>query len=227
MKKTIISLLIIFCTQYSYAAWINLNTGINDNLTGVVFWGNNGLVSGHKGLYYTTNGGNGSASWTRFNIINNTADSILYNNIKFTCAYGEVFSTTSKAYVCGYDTVTNKAIIMDISISNLSYNIIYIGPANSQLKNISFHNPSSSYFAVGNNGLIIKFNSTSYSNILFPYNYDLLSISFTGNYLSVGSNGHVINGSINNLNVITCNDYVTPNNYYNLYKLHCYNSCLA
>ena len=55
-------------TQICFGQWVNLNSEINDELTGVVFFEDTGIVSGKNGIYYTFNGGAGSTGWQRFEI---------------------------------------------------------------------------------------------------------------------------------------------------------------
>lgn len=196
------SLAIIFCllSNLLSAGWNNLNTGINDHLTGVVFWGNNGLVSGHKGLYYTTNGGNGAASWTRFNITTNPADAIIYNNTVFTHAIAENSATgNGTAFVCGRDTVNNKAIIMKLNLPAMTYNMVYSGTVGSSLNFMcNYPYALNTNYAVGDNGLLINFSSTSGTVIATGFSHHLTSISFANNTaFAIGANGVNITGTRN------------------------------
>ena len=212
MKKIIF---LIFCVGFckvSFATWINLNSGINDNLTGVAFFGNNGVVSGHHGLYYTTTGGSGSVSWSRFNITGNQNDSILYNNIKFTHTFSNI-NIFNTVFACGYDTVNNKAIIMKFNFPSLTYSFIYIGPQNSKLNNIGYSSQGNSFYAVGDSGLIVRFTSSTYSVIPTNFNYDLSSISIGGEF-SIGCNGNMINGSLDISGNLSFRIFSTPGNNY-------------
>ncbi len=194
---------VLFCISIvSYAGWINLNTGINDNLTGVVFWGNNGLVSGSKGLYYTTTGGSGSSAWNRFNITTNHNDSLLYNRTKFSHAYSAQNSTygMNKAVVCGLDTINNSSVIMLINLSVLSYTLVYNGPVNSGgFNKATFNYQDYNYYAVGNNGQFAKFdyNGNSFVQISTPLASDYTSVSFSSNNFCLVSNGNIVNGTRN------------------------------
>lgn len=188
-------LLLITWPMLAHAGWTNLNTGINDDLTGVVFWGNVGFVSGHKGIYYTTTGGNGPASWTRYNIVGNTADSLVYNYTRFTHAYSNPASTPSQVYFCGTDTVNGTAIILQINYPALSYSIRYQGPAGSALNRIGYCSINSNYYAVGDNGLIVRFNTSTYSVVSAPFTHPLSAIHFAGNSYFLGTNGYHIYGT--------------------------------
>lgn len=182
-----------------FAQWTNLNTGIDDNLTGVVFHGTNGIVSGEKGVYYTTTGGNGPASWTRFNIAGNTNDSILYNNIQFRHAFS-ISSTSSNnlVWVCGKDTVNNVAVIMKFSLPAMTYSWVYTGPINTGLNNIAYCQANSTLYAVGDNGLFVSFTqSTNGTQLITTLNQDLSAISFSSNTFSCATSGHQIYGTVN------------------------------
>lgn len=214
MKKILLSLIILFISKFTYADWFDLNTGINDNLTGVVFWGNNGLVSGNHGLYFTTTGGMGAASWTRFNINNNYNDSVLYNRTKFKHAFADPVNGINKAIVCGVDTVDNKSVIISINLSSFTYSVAYTGPINSGgFNKISFYDYDNCYYIAGDNGQLVKMNNTSgaVSLIPTPYSFDFYSISYSGISFCIGGQGNFITG-INNSGVFTFNNSPYPLN---------------
>lgn len=197
------SLAILFCLVVNFlsAGWINLNTGINDHLTGVVFWGNNGLVSGHKGLYYTTTGGSGTSSWTRFNITTNPADAIIYNNTVFTHAMAESgLNGNGTAFACGKDTVNNKAVIMKLNLPAMTYSMVYSGNTGSSLNFMCSYSSyiADTYYAVGDNGLVINFSSTTGTVVATGMTDNFTSISFANNTsFDVGANGVNIIGTRN------------------------------
>lgn len=177
----------IVISKESFAGWTNLNTGINDQLTGVVFKGNNGLVAGHKGIYKTNIGGIGASSWTRFNITGNSTDSLLYNRSKFNHAFSNSSSTSNEVYVCGKDSIFNKAVLFKFNLTNNSYSLVFYGSANSSLNKIAYSSQSSQYFAVGDSGLIVGFYDTI--SFVVPNNFknNLNCINFSQIYVFIGS----------------------------------------
>ena len=218
MRKIFLLILTIFVTSASYAGWTNLNTGINDNLTGVVFWGNKGLVAGSHGIYYTINGGSGPASWMRFNITTNHNDSLLYNRTKFRHAYAATISSygSNKAVVCGADTINNKSVIMLIDFTAFTYTLINTGINGSGFLNkISFSSQDNSYYVVGDNGQFVKFiyNGTGFNAIASPSAVNFNSVSFSGANFCIGTNGLVINGTSNG-NVYTYTNTTSSSNNY-------------
>jgi hypothetical protein len=223
MKKIILGLLFL-SSQLVFAGWVDMNTGINDDLTGVVFWGNNGMVSGRRGLYYTTTGGIGPASWSRFNITGNLSDSLIYNHTQFYHAYSnQGLGGTNMVFACGEDTVTGKAIIISVNFPSLSYQIIYIGPLNSSLKRIEYYPTGNCYYSVGDDGLIIRFTTSTANLISFPYTNDLKSISFNSNNYILETDGYNIYGSISGM-TLTSNSIVTPGYNYSAGFCEGYNS---
>lgn len=200
MKKAVFFIILFCITLVANAGWTNLNTGINDHLTGVVFWGTNGLVSGSKGLYYTTTGGNGAASWTRFNITTNHADSLLYNRTKFRHCYSDKAYGNSKAFACGIDTVNNRPVVMYINFTAFTYTVVYTGPNNSGgFNKIAFNDNDYYYYVVGDGGKMIKFYYTGASSAIqipTPYTFNYNSVSF-GYYpgFCIGANGTIVNAT--------------------------------
>ncbi len=172
----------------SKAGWSNLSTGINDQLTGVVFKGNNGLVSGYKGVYKTNTGGVGASSWTRYNITGNAADSLLYNRSRFNHAYSYNLNASNDVYVCGKDTTFNKAVVFRFNLATNAYSLVYYGMANSNLNKIGYSSYSSHYMAVGDSGLIVGFYDTTSFVIPNTFKNNLNCISFSGINVFIGSN---------------------------------------
>lgn len=166
---------IVFC-----ANWIDLNTGINDDLNGVVFDGNRGVVSGRKGIYVTSTGGIGPTSWSRFNITGNVTDSLLYNRTRFYHAYSEQYSDMVLA--CGMDTVNHTAVVFKIVLSSFAYSIPYRDSVGGCLKKIDYCAYQNRYFVVGDSGLVVMVNNTgSYTaKVTTNFTYDLTAISFSG-----------------------------------------------
>ncbi|WP_345140497.1 T9SS type A sorting domain-containing protein [Flavobacterium ginsengiterrae] len=191
MKRTLLCLFLLFNIHFSFSQWVNLDTGLTDNLTGVVFFGNNGLVSGEKGLYFTTNGGQGAESWQQFKIIDNAGNAIIYDNTKFTHCYAEDSGSASTGIVfaCGQNTLTSQAIIMKIELPALKYEILYVGAINSKLNNISYSRINGEYVAVGNNGLVVTFNASKIKDAVKLSDDDFTSISFYNSKCKIAANG--------------------------------------
>ena len=158
--KTLILFLIL--TLRALADWSPLNTGINDHFTGVSFFGNIGAVSGHHGIYYTTTGGSNPSDWTRFNITSSSVDSTIYNRTKFlhSTSNHEV-ANFNIIFACGLDTIDNKSVIFKLDLNTLAYQIVHYGNTNSQLNFIQKRSGTNDYYAVGNDGLTIHFNSSN------------------------------------------------------------------
>lgn len=181
-----------------FCQWTNLDTGINDDLTGVVFFQNNGMVSGQKGLYYTSNGGVGLGSWTRFKITDNADNSNLYENTRFNFCYSKPGNFTDNGYVfaCGQNMLNNKAVIIRIHIPTLAYQIMYVGKDNSSLNKIVYStNGSNKYYAVGDHGLIIRFSETQISDAQNIGTENFSSISFYGNGCKITLDGKILYSS--------------------------------
>ncbi len=196
-------LCLLFNTN-SYSQWVNINSGINDNLTGLVFLDENGLASGADGLYYTSSGGVGVGSWTRFEITNNAQNAAIYENTVFTHCFsrGDNTSNTGSVYACGQDVVTNKAVLFKISLPSLAYEIKYVGPVNSKLNKIDYSSTISRYVAVGDNGLILTFSDTALTSLNSGLTEDLLSVNMSSVNILMGSDQKLFKGSLS-INFIT------------------------
>lgn len=192
MKFKIFIALFLGCFQFAFSQWTDLNTGINDNLSGVVFLQNNGMVSGSNGLYYTTTGGEGAASWTRFQITDNAADSDIYENTTFKHCFSDPSNSYSSGYVyaCGQNRVTQEAVVIRIALPSLAYSIVYVGEANTSLNKIGCYN--NRYYAVGDDGLFVKMLNTQVQAVTSISNDDLSSISFSNNKCVVSTNGKLL-----------------------------------
>ena len=192
------------------ANWTDLNTGINSDLNGVVFFGNNGMVSSPTGLYYTTNGGNGSSSWTRFDITTNTNDSIIYNQTKFTHCFSNN-ATSNIVFACGQDTVNLNAIIFQVELPSLNYTILYTGAANSKLNNIDYSQGSGNYFAVGENGLLVKFDDQVTGTALTTNTtHDFIALDNYGNRLTISSGNRIFKCNYTQSSGLTIADISMP-----------------
>ena len=153
-------LLLLLFYQPLAAQWTNLDSGINDELTGIVFIDDLGVVTGGNGLYYTLTGGVGSDSWQRFTITDNSELATLYNNTHFTECTTDYRTTPSPfddftVYACGYDRVNERAVLMSIDLPSLNYQIVSIDIDNSRLEDIQYNDFR--YYAVGNSGLVVRF----------------------------------------------------------------------
>ncbi|WP_396194058.1 T9SS type A sorting domain-containing protein [Flavobacterium sp.] len=212
MKHYYFFLFFLF-TGISNAQWVNLDTGINDNLTGVVFLDENGLACGANGLYYTTTGGVGAASWTRFEITNNQAIANIYENTVFTHCYSKPSNTTNTGLVfaCGQDTVTQKAVLFMINIPTMAYNLLYVGPNNSKLNKIDFSITYDRYFVVGDDGLLLRFNDSQVNTITTGLTDDLLSVGTASSSILLGTDQKIMRTSIIGFSIGTVNVVPTIN----------------
>lgn len=185
--------------QICFGQWVNLNSEINDELTGIVFFEDTGIVSGKNGIYYTFNGGEGNTSWQRFEISNNIQNSNLYENTEFNSCYSNPENTSSefKIYAVGQNKTNQKAILMSIEFPSLAYEIVEIDIENTGLADVKYSRNFQDYYAVGNNGLILKFkeNISNYSIIQTSENYgNLSSIDFntSGYQAYIGGHNHYL-----------------------------------
>lgn len=221
MKSLIVAVFIFFTSvQLAFCQWENIYTTIDDNFNGVVFLDNNGLLAGNGGLYYTTNYGTTASDWTRFEITTNTGDSDIYENTMFSHCYANDEDATNSGFVyaSGVNSLTNSAVIFRISFPSLDYDIIYNGAVNTSINKIGFNESTDTYYAVGDNGLIVGFsdaNTTSYiitpSNSDFN-NEDFNSVSFYYNSLWLGADGKIFYGNhYGTNNYINLSTYETPN----------------
>lgn len=182
MKTVLLTLFLFFCCLNSNAQWENLNTGIDDNLTGITFFEEIGMVSGQNGLYYTLNGGNGSSGWQRFEITDNTQNAVLYNNTVFNKCFGnpENLDATFKIFAVGRNTITNRAIIMSIEFPSLNYDIVTINVNASGLNDVAYCSYIDRYYAVGDNGIFVNFpdDISNYNILDTGFTEDLYAIDF-------------------------------------------------
>ena len=177
MKKYyLFQLLLLFMIPLqSDADWNAISTGISDDFNSVFFKdANNGMLAGSHGIYYTQNGASGS--WTRYSITGNTTDSLIYNHSVFKDI--SYISQNDLFYFCGTDTIQQKAIIIAIHATNLTYDIEYIGPLNSSLNALEARSIAM-LIAVGDRGFAIgKFLATTYAQIANPDTNDLYAVNF-------------------------------------------------
>ncbi|EJL62714.1 T9SS type A sorting domain-containing protein [Flavobacterium sp. CF136] len=195
MRSTLLWIFFFLNIQFAFCQWENLNTGLTDDLTGIVFFGNNGFLSGTKGLYYTTTGGQGAASWKRFEITDNIENANIYESVNFAhCSSSSIpaLSTSAMIYACGQTRDTKQAIIMKIEMPSLKYEIVYVGDVNSKLNRIGYSSYNSQFVAVGDDGLMVTINSGGISQKLKLTTDNLNSISFNGNKCKIGANGKIL-----------------------------------
>jgi hypothetical protein len=193
MRSILFYAFFLLNVQFAFCQWVNLNTGLTDDLTGVVFFGNNGLVSGKKGLYYTSNGGEGASSWKRFEITDGSENATIYENTNFSHCYSDTTGSESAGVVfaCGQNAVTQQAVIIKIELPSLKYQIIYIGEANSKLNQITYSYNNRSYFAVGENGLIVTFTAAGVVSTKNLGADNFSSVTFHGNSCKIATTGKI------------------------------------
>lgn len=164
------------------AGWVNVQTGINDDLTGIAFKSSYGLMSGKKGLYGTTTGG-GAGTWSKVAFQGSPSDSMIYNNVQFyDCSMGSDLQT---AFACGEDMINHKALLVKVNFPALTAEIVYTGASNSTLTKLGFHSPSSTHYAVGAQGLIVKITNAAATVVEKKLNLDFSSIAFYGDQFCV------------------------------------------
>jgi photosystem II stability/assembly factor-like uncharacterized protein len=185
--------------------WTLKPTNINDNLGDIRMLGNVGVIIGTAGIYVTTTGVNNPNGWSRFKIINTTTDSQLLIRTRFSDV--ESNERTTEFYLCGNDTVNNKAIIFRVNPTTGTYSFIYTGASGTKLNAMTMTEVPSNegvLHAVGNNGLnvihiIINGNTYSYN---FSDHNNLLDIfprnTFTNN-VGVVSDSVLYLGSRNSM----------------------------
>ena len=182
-------------SQFAFSQWTPISSGTTDNLTGIAMRDSNGLVSGENGLYYTTNQ---AVSWTPYTIIGNPADQLVYNNTSFrACASPLNFQPTVSMYACGKDNLTNRAVIFKINFPSLTHEIVYTGPVGSSLNSVAYYENNNTFFAVGDNGLVVNFGDNLPAVVRnIDITDNLKSISFGSQFAMVGED-KLIFGYIN------------------------------
>jgi photosystem II stability/assembly factor-like uncharacterized protein len=147
----------------TYTGWAPIVTGLADNLKDVRFWAPEGVVLGDHGLYYTTSGGVGAASWTKLVITTNSSDSLRLMH----CHFEQMASQTAgQVYVCGTDTVQNQAVLFYFDMNSLTYTWKYIGAVNSDFHSIAISPGLDFATVVGDNGLILAHQISNAANTL-------------------------------------------------------------
>lgn len=220
--KVFLLTIFLFISSYIFADWQDLNTGISDNLTGVVFYGNTGLLSGKKGLYVTTTGGNGPASWSRFTLTG-TPDADIYNNTQFNhCLSNGSWSASNEVYACGKDTINNMAVIFKFNLTTLACDLVYGGDPGSSLNRVAYNPTGSSFYFVGDDGLFLRISNTgSIYPITTNLNYDLTGVHFSSTFYYISAHGAFISGNFSTSGSPNYSFNVTPEpggNYNDVFK---------
>lgn len=195
MKNTLLILAFCLVCMKSFANWIAVNPTIQDDLTCITFRNNIGLITGKQGVYYATDGGTISTSWLRAQSYFNTNDSTVYNQSQFSGCVSN--SSSARMFFCGKDTITNQAVIFSFNTTNFQIHLEYLGDFNSALNKIAYYNSNGTYYAVGENGLLVTFNSSGNYQI-YPtnFNYNLNSVSVRFTTLAIGAENCLIKANI-------------------------------
>ncbi len=165
----------------TYTGWAMQQTGINDNLLDVKFYGDFGVVTTAKGsIYYTTTGWNDKTGWKKFVITANASDSLLLERVKF--KHTAFNDREPIFYVCGNDTINKKAVLLQINLLTGAYAFKYTGAVGSAFNAIGHTNgqgiQKGSILAVGSGGLKVlyntDFNTLTASN--FPDKKNLIDV---------------------------------------------------
>lgn len=194
MKSILLSVFFLLNIQLAFCQWENLNTGLTDDLSGVVFLGDNGLVSGKNGLYYTTTGGLGASSWKRFEITDNTDYASIYENTSFAHCYSNPTGSANSGFVfaCGQNTLTKQAVIIKVELPSLNYTILYTGEVGSKLNNIAFSSYNSNYAAVGDKGLVVRFDADKVIDSKNISTENFSSVAFYDSKCKIGTKGKIL-----------------------------------
>lgn len=174
----ITALLIFLSSSQAQTGWEVKSTPINDNFLDVRFFGKYGVVIGEKGIYYNTGGIDNPGLWKRYIIKNATADSLKLAATKFVqLAFND---QAPIFYAVGNDTVTHRAMLLRLNLSDSSYSFPFIGDVGTQLNSVAalYYAFYGSIVAVGNNGLLVSYgisNGAVYQSV-FHQNTNLKTI---------------------------------------------------
>ncbi|NJX16851.1 T9SS type A sorting domain-containing protein [Tamlana crocina] len=193
LQPTLVILALLFF-QVTYGQWEDLESSINDDLTGVVFFENNGLVSGRNGLYTTTTYGIGDSSWKRFSISDNNINSSIYENTEFTHCTAKTTATGDSGviYACGKNASNEKPVIFKIHLPSLEYEIIVIEEFQGSINKIAYDETEDKFYGVGDNGLYFSFYDNNYTIISTNFEDDFLSLDLYNGGISIGANNYVL-----------------------------------
>lgn len=209
----LISLLMSFVSGFSQ--WTDLNSGINDHLTGIVMISDTGIVSGHKGLYITETGGQGPGSWTRYEVTGNAADSLLYNQTRFEhCAYGND-PQNQIVFACGRDTISNTPVIFEVNLATFTYQVTYHGSGSGGLNHVGYKSYNKSYYAVGDSGLVVYIKGTTVQELTSGLDWDFTTIFLDVNAGTIGSTKGLVSISTQGGGFLTI-PHATPGKAWNM-----------
>jgi hypothetical protein len=191
MKSVIILILFAFIYSHGHSTWLNVNSGLQDELTCITFNSGTGIITGKKGAYQSSNTGINATDWARIETYLGANDSTVYNQSQF---YGCIASTnTGKFFLCGKDTVNQVPIIFSFSTTTNVLQLEYSGNLNARLNKIAYYSSVGVYYAVGENGLLMKFTESGNFQVVntgFNHNLNSISISFTK--MIIGAENYII-----------------------------------
>lgn len=202
MKSILTFSFIFIFFQILHADWLNINSGINDQLTSIAFKGNFGLITGHKGVYVNSSGNLSTSTWTRANHSLVQNDSLVYNRSVFLSAIAAYNNTNNVIFFCGRDTVNSVGVIFRYNITSDNVELIY--SAGTSFNDIERQASTTNFYVVGNNGQIVYFgeSASTINTVSNSLTHDLTAIAFSGYSTTIiGSNNYVISG---------INTYSTP-----------------
>lgn len=153
-RLSVLTIIFILLRNYPlHAQWVNLNSNIQGELNSVFFLDDfEGYVVGEKGIFRTTNGGD---TWNKAVIINNPADSAIYERTIFK----SVLFTGLTWIACGADQLTNNGVIFRKNVSSpFEWQLAYQNTSGNALN--KFGNQTNPLIAVGEDGLLLN----SFSN---------------------------------------------------------------
>ncbi len=152
---------VIVCLCFSAKGqndWGVKPTFINDNLNDVRFFGNYGVLVGDHGIYYNTGGADNPSGWKKYIIRISPADSARLCATKFVQLAFTGQSTIF--FAAGTDTVSNRAILFRLNLSDSSYSFPFVGNPGSRLNSIAavnYYYSTGNIVAVGNQGLVVSY----------------------------------------------------------------------
>jgi photosystem II stability/assembly factor-like uncharacterized protein len=174
MKKLFLSAILLIA-QFSFAGWMQQNSGTTKNLYGVTFnHGNENQVwaCGEDGLIlYTSNGG---TTWIQQNT--GTTNTL----------YAVIFMEVSGSPIVA---VGKNGTIIRCTLTNLNWNLIS-SPTTKTLKDLSEFN----FIAVGDSGTIIKSSDTglTWSLLPSPVSVNLNAVTGIFSPTILGNNGTIL-----------------------------------
>lgn len=195
MKHLYLFLLSCLLPYVAEGQWTTLETGINDEFTGVVFSGNTGYVSGHNGIYRTTTGGASPADWAPLVPSGTPADLTIYANTEIRSMCFSTNSSSGRFFCAGRDKTTDKPVLLHYEGATNTLSVLYYGAENGALNSVA---PAgyNQCVAVGTGGLAIRYvwGSGNLTNVNINTTDDLTSVNCDSYDFAITGGGKVYFG---------------------------------